>query len=100
MNMGIESAKLIQKASLAAYIVDRPKNTGEPFIVCPRDEVVLPPGGQRHDPHPAGPLLVVGLFVALGLGLMMYNVWPHALDKNKLHIPPKNMPMQVVGESK
>ena len=97
MNEGIGNAKLIQKASLAACIMDHPENTGEPFIVCPRDEAVLPPRGQRHDPHPAGSLLIVGLFIALGIGLFMYIAWQHALDKNKPHIPPKNMPMVVVG---
>ena len=99
MNDQTKTANQSQKASLAAF-VDHPEKPGEPFNFCPLADVALPLRNRHRDPRPAVLLTVVGLFIALGIGLLVYIIQAHALDKNKPHIPAKNIPMVVVGEPK
>ena len=96
MNEETENAKPVKKASLAAFI-EHPERTIVAPKAYPRAAVETPPpGGKLRDSRPVVYLSVIGLFMALGLGLIVLFVWQHMQDKNKPHVPPKNMKMLVV----
>ena len=53
-----------------------------------------------RDPHPKVHLMVVVLVITLFVGLGIYFLVRHQMDKNKPHTPPKNMPMRVIEGQK
>jgi hypothetical protein len=82
------------RVSLAAVL--------EPERRAPKLEPSFPrsfaktPCKPNVDPQPKTKVWAVALVVVFFVGLGVYFVVKHHLDKNKPHVPPKNMPMKVI----
>jgi len=99
MDEEIKSEKPAGKASLAAFI-DHPEAAQAQPKIVPHVAEVPPPGGRRRDSRPVVHLTVVGLFIALSLGLIAFIAWDHMRDHTRPHGALYRLKMVVVGEPK
>jgi hypothetical protein len=52
---------------------------------------------RRHDPNPVLSVLVVMFFIGISVGAVKLTGYLQKLEKNKAHVPARNIPMKVVS---
>ena len=84
----------VKKPSLA-FVLDQPPVHNELEQPFPRS-VGTPPCKPPRTGQPTAYVAVVGLFVVLLLGVLVFMVVKHYADLHKPHVPLLHMPMHVI----